>query len=593
MGAAENCWEVLACGREPGGQCVHQLGVCPAATDDSADGINGGRNAGRICWTVAGTFCGGRVQGSAARKRLTCLHCDFFDQMMREQSAGGSLSTTSAESGATRLGLAAWILAAFWAVLLAASVYVGGGAVDARAAVLTGLGIAVSLSFGALLQLRTPRAALLLPGAFAFLAFHTFTLSAAEFVLDSRLFTFQVSSICILILTFPLLIPGHPTAVFRGSLVAASACLLVYGVAMLAGSSIVSDPVVMLSRVLPPFACAAMAVLPARLLYRLHADVKRAQRLGSYELVAPIGAGGMGEVWRARHRMLARPAAVKLIRPRSTGNQRYRDRFEREAQATATLESPHTVQLYDFGIAEDGSFYYVMELLKGIDAHALVSRFGPVPQERAVFLLRQACDSLDDAHRMGLVHRDIKPSNLFISSRGRHRDFVKILDFGLVKFDLRSADAQATTVGQLIGTPAFMPPEVVDGRVEVGPPADIYSLGCVAYWLLTGKLVFGGETTMAMAVAHVSKSPVPPSYRCEADVAGELDDLVMRCLDKDPPARPTAVELDRGLAACRVGQHWDETRAEEWWSAHLPSGRLERPASRPDPELTAVTVGPG
>ena len=214
----------------------------------------------------------------------------------------------------------------------------------------------------------------------------------------------------------------------------------------------------------------------------------------------------MGEVWRARHRLLIRPAAIKLIRQRALGAmagdpELLVRRFEREARATAALTSPHTVQLYDFGVTEDGRLYYVMELLDGLDLDTLVRQHGPLPAERVVHLLRQVCSALQDAHGNGLVHRDIKPANVVVSRAGTTFDFVKVLDFGLVKLDsARSADKDAIKLsaeGSWSGTPGYMAPEVVLGAADTDHRVDLYALGCVAYWLLTGKMVFEGENAHA------------------------------------------------------------------------------------------------
>ena len=245
-----------------------------------------------------------------------------------------------------------------------------------------------------------------------------------------------------------------------------------------------------------------MAYVGARVVYTLGTEVTRARELGSYRLENRLGQGGMGEVWRASHRLLARPAAIKLIRSTVAGgaggiSDDMRRRFEREAQVIARLRSPHTVTLFDFGVTEEGSFYYVMELLEGVDADTLIKRFGPIPAERVVHILRQMCHSLSEADSCGLVHRDIKPANIFLCRYGEDHDFVKVLDFGIAKaVHETSSEAQtAITIPNLIqGTPAFIAPEQALGSADVDTRADIYSTGCVAYWLLTGQLVFTADT---------------------------------------------------------------------------------------------------
>jgi serine/threonine-protein kinase len=327
---------------------------------------------------------------------------------------------------------------------------------------------------------------------------------------------------------------------------------------------------------LPCLIATVLALIIARMMYRLTRQVHEARQLGSYELEERIGSGGMGEVWRARHRMLVRPAAVKLIRPENLGASAQEqdslvERFQREAQATASLRSPHTVELYDFGVAEDGTFFYVMELLAGLDLNALVERFGPLPPARVVHLLRQMCDSLADAHANGLLHRDIKPANIFVCRVGQQTDYVKILDFGLVKSVIPHQDDLTLTAEQaVLGTPAFMAPETIGGRL-LDHRADLYSLGCVGYWLLTGGLVFSCESALAMAVAHARDEPIPPSTRSELEVPEALDDVILDCLAKNPNDRPqSAAELAARLVDCRCPRPWTEQAAAGWWDVHLP-----------------------
>jgi eukaryotic-like serine/threonine-protein kinase len=328
----------------------------------------------------------------------------------------------------------------------------------------------------------------------------------------------------------------------------------------------------------PPFVAAGWAIPAARYLYRLGAQVSRARAMGSYELLELIGRGGMGEVWRARHRILARDSAIKLIRPEALSvhgagdSQILLHRFEREARATAGLHSPHTVALYDYGVSDDGRFYYVMELLDGIDLETLVQRFGPLPAGRVIHLLTQTAKSLAEAHASGLVHRDIKPRNVFACRMGTDNDFVKVLDFGLVKYT-GSGEYQTslTLEGVTTGTPAYMAPEVATGQTTIDGRADIYSLGCVGYWLLTGHLVFEESTPVAMVLAHVQKAPTPPSQRTEIEIPAAMEGLILQCLEKEPSRRPqTAGELSRLLMACGPVEAWTEDHADRWWHAHRP-----------------------
>src|SRR5215475_12284814 len=239
---------------------------------------------------------------------------------------------------------------------------------------------------------------------------------------------------------------------------------------------------------MPNYACAVVAVLPSHLLHALGRRLRRAQDMGSYHLVELLGRGGMGEVWRGQHRLLKRGAAIKLVRPELLGASSEIDarnmlrRFEREAQATAALSSPHTIRVFDFGVTADRTFYYVMELLAGRDLESLVREFGPVPADRALFLLRQACHSLADAHSRGLVHRDVTPANIYVCRMGLEYDFVKVLDFGLVKYSGQSVMGRTLMTGEhtTTGTPAFMAPEMILGG-QVDQRADVYALGCVTY----------------------------------------------------------------------------------------------------------------
>jgi serine/threonine-protein kinase len=322
-----------------------------------------------------------------------------------------------------------------------------------------------------------------------------------------------------------------------------------------------------------------MAYVGARIVYTLGTEVSRARELGSYRLEERLGRGGMGEVWKASHRLLVRPAAIKLIRPPEPGRAPgitgdMQRRFEHEAQVISQLRSPHTVTLFDFGMADDGSFYYVMELLEGIDADNLIKRFGPIPPERVVHIVRQMCHSLSEADSCGLVHRDIKPANVFLCRYGEDHDFVKILDFGIAKAVHPVADAPtAVTMANVVqGTPGFIAPEQAMGSADVDIRADIYSTGCVAYWLLTGELVFSAETPMQMLFAHAQTPPEPPSSRTELAVPPDLDALVMACLAKDRALRPqTPRRLLERLDGIALGPHWTEERARDWWRAHLPA----------------------
>ncbi len=323
---------------------------------------------------------------------------------------------------------------------------------------------------------------------------------------------------------------------------------------------------------------AVLAVFSAYVVDRFFHTAFEARLATMYDLEEKIGHGGMGEVWRARHQTLARPAAVKLIREEmiATGDKasasRILQRFKREAKATAALRSPHTVEIYDFGVARDGTFFYAMEYLDGLDLETMVERFGPLPAERVVYLLRQACDSLADAHLSQLTHRDVKPANIYACHLGISYDYVKLLDFGLVSSTAaEDASLQLTADDTTSGTPAYMAPEMAVGKDEVDGRADLYALGCVGYWLLTGKQVFEGDTPVAVLVEHVKTPPVPPSQRTEIEVPADLERVILKCLEKDPANRyQGAEELSAALAACQMPGCWDSARAKDWWNLHLP-----------------------
>jgi serine/threonine-protein kinase len=387
------------------------------------------------------------------------------------------------------------------------------------------------------------------------------------------------------LVAFPAVVALPPRAVLIASLIAASTVPLVFvlsaivhGVPEEAGNL----PWVAVARhAIPVFLCAGIAYAIAYRVFRMARDVSKARRLGSYQLSEKIGEGGMGEVWKANHRMLARPAAVKLIRPESLGRNgetasvsTIMRRFEREAQATAMLTSPHSIMLYDFGIAEDGVFYYVMELLEGRDLKSLVQERGPMPAERTVHFLRAACNSLADAHDRGLIHRDIKPANLFTCRRGRDFDFIKVLDFGLVKSvtDGGETITQLTGTNATSGTPGFMAPEMVTGEAPVDGRADIYALGCVGYWLLSGQLVFNGKSPMSILVQHVKEEPAPVSTRTEIDVPPRLEEILHACLEKHPDDRPASARALGAMLADLAATlpAWTQERAESWWKTNLP-----------------------
>jgi len=402
-----------------------------------------------------------------------------------------------------------------------------------------------------------------------------------------------------IVLMFAAIVPNSPNKVLAAGLISASMHPLGLLVAAWRGVIPEFDLLAALTRHYPDYLMAVVAAIISRVMMRLGQQISKAREMGSYELISQIGSGGMGEVWRARHRMLAREAAVKLIHPEflnqepgtasdgssGGGNHARRKatvvlrRFEQEARATAQLRSPHTVELYDFGVTDDGVLFYAMELLDGIDLETLVRKYGPQPPARVASILRQACLSLAEAHRRGMIHRDIKPSNILLCRMGTEYDFVKILDFGLVKVTGNTGNSlhreiNLTGQGTTTGTPAYMAPETamnepVDGRT------DLYSLGCVAYWLVTGHLVFEAKGATAMLLAHVRNEPVPPSKRSEMPVPAWLEEAILMCLAKSPADRPSRAEaLSRML---NEDHSWTQNEAENWWQTHIPAGTLETP----------------
>jgi tRNA A-37 threonylcarbamoyl transferase component Bud32 len=389
-----------------------------------------------------------------------------------------------------------------------------------------------------------------------------------------------LSWVAVWMCSFTVIIPSPPRRALAAALASAASVPLMVGfvMAMNLTSLRISSLRFFFMLVLPYLLVVLIASVGARVVYNLGTELHRARELGSYQLVERLGEGGMGEVWRAKHRFLARPAAIKLMRPEVLGGssverQSLRLRFEREAQATASMRSPHTIELYDFGVANDGNFYYVMELLDGFDLQALIDQFGPIPAERAVHLLTQVCHSLAEAHAEGLIHRDIKPANVYACRYGREVDFVKVLDFGLVKSrnEAFGADIKLSRDHFVGGTPSFMPPEQVLGDRPLDSRSDIYAVGCLAYWLVTGRLVFTGGTPMELMLQHTQAKPIPPSQRTELALSQAFDELIMACLEKNPDDRPTTAEvLAARLATVETIDVWTPERARNWWDVHHP-----------------------
>jgi serine/threonine-protein kinase len=322
-------------------------------------------------------------------------------------------------------------------------------------------------------------------------------------------------------------------------------------------------------------------------LYGLRRDIRDARRLGQYTLGEKLGEGGMGVVYRASHAMLRRPTAIKLL---ANGSDAGLARFEQEVQLLAGLNHPNIVTVHDYGRTASGSFYYAMELLDGMDLEKLVSADGPQPPERVIHIVRQVARGLDEAHNVGLVHRDIKPANVFVCRRWGEPDAVKVLDFGLAK---NNADPPVAVTGQnvVLGTPLYISPEALKGAAAVNMSSDIYSLGAVAYYLLTAQPVFAGGSTFEVCAHHLYSAPVPPSQRLGRAVPADLETIVLRCLAKSPDERyPTAAELERALAACGAAAEWSPDRARDWWKLR---GCAPNPAREVDAGGRTVEIDPG
>lgn len=310
----------------------------------------------------------------------------------------------------------------------------------------------------------------------------------------------------------------------------------------------------------------ALAIFGAYRIQTLQRVASEARRLGPYRLIRHLGSGGMGEVYLAEHALLRRPCALKLIRAELVGDAHSLSRFEREVQSMATLTHPNTVRVYDYGLATDGTFYYAMEFLPGLSLQELVTRYGPLPGARAVYLLRQVCEALREAHAIRLVHRDIKPDNVLACQAGGMHDVAKLLDFGLVRVHgLNQDSSNLTGVGTLAGTPAFMSPEQAAGAADIDARSDIYSLGAVAYFLLTGRPPFIEPTSVQTMAAHLTADVVPPRER-QPLVPADLESVVLRCLQKDRAHRFQDVDsLLAALNSTQCATGWTSPAAADWW----------------------------
>ncbi len=333
-----------------------------------------------------------------------------------------------------------------------------------------------------------------------------------------------------------------------------------------------------------------LAFATSRVIYGLRKQAREVRQLGQYQLDRKIGAGGMGIVYEAHHAMLRRPTAVKLLPPDRTGPTAL-ERFEREVKLTARLRHPNTVTIYDYGRTPDNIFYYAMELLDGATLEQVVEAGGPMPASRVGYVLTQVAGALSEAHGLGLIHRDIKPANIMLCNQGGQMDVVKVLDFGLVK-DLTPRDSSeqesvlATHADAITGTPQYMAPEAIENPQAVDARSDLYALGAVGYFLLTGSHVFEGRTVIEICSQHLLTQPTPPSKRLGRELPADLEALVLACLEKAPAERPaSADDFAKRLGRCRL-EPWLNADAVAWWAGH----RIEAGSGRPSKAAGSQTI---
>jgi serine/threonine-protein kinase len=418
-----------------------------------------------------------------------------------------------------------------------------------------------------LLKLRISEVVIFgLPAAFFLMLEHKITLQDAY----RGYATAPMSLWLLLIFTYGMFIPNtwQRAAVVIGAM--AIAPLMALGGMILAYAEVaeVMTSIAIVQHVLVLLVAAVASIFGTYLINSLRREVYEARQLGQYRLIKLLGEGGMGEVYLAEHRMLKRPCAIKLIHPDRAGDPQVLARFEREVQMTARLSHWNTVEIFDYGRTDDGTFYYVMEYLPGMSLDEMLERHGPLPAERVIHLLRQACQALREAHAIGLIHRDIKPGNVFAAQRGGLYDVVKLLDFGLVKPVAENASARLTQDGGISGTPLFMSPEQARGLGDLDARSDIYSLGAVAYALLTGRPPFDGKTPMEVMIAHVRDDVTWPSKH-QGDIPADLEQVILRCLAKNPDDRFQYVEsLEQALSDCAGANQWTQVHAAHWWHAH-------------------------
>lgn len=396
-----------------------------------------------------------------------------------------------------------------------------------------------------------------------------------------------LAAFCVLILAYGIFVPNSWK---RGAALIIPMAILPYVVFWILDFSSASvakafDSVNYTSPIPLTFMASIVAIYGTHVINRVRREAFKARQLGQYRLGRMLGSGGMGEVYEAEHVLLKRPCAIKLIKPESEADSKSLMAFEKEVKATAKLTHWNTVEVFDYGHTEDGTFYYVMELLPGMSLQEIVDQYGPLPPERVVYLLLQLCDALDEAHHMDLIHRDLKPANIFVSQRGRKHDIAKLLDFGLVKE--RTTELGSQSAG-FSGTPEYMSPEQATAYDQVVAGSDIYSLACAAYFALTGQPPFPSSTVMEALLAHAQQQP-RSLLEINPALPEDLDRVLARCLKKDVAERfATAHEFADALSNCVCSGHWNEERAARWWESY--PHELEVSHSRPTEKVQLNTL---
>lgn len=419
------------------------------------------------------------------------------------------------------------------------------------------------------------------------------SLASAPHVPDNIALVMMLTTMCMLTLRAVVIPSSMMHTVVVGAIGSVPALALAYHTAVTFPSNNPALPPVVSTGYILVWISLALAIsgLASHVIYGLRAQVMQAQRLGQYVLDEKIGEGGMGLVFKARHALLRRPTAIKLVLPERAGMQLLM-RFEREVQLTAMLTHPNTVSIFDYGRTPDGVFYYAMEYLDGIDLEQLVARFGPQPAARVAHILEQVLGSLAEAHGIGLVHRDVKPANVILSDRGGVPDTAKVVDFGLVKdiSALGRGKPTLSSVNAIIGTPLYLAPEAIVAPETVDARSDLYALGAVGYFLLTGHPVFTGASVVEVCAQHLHATPTPPSARAPHPVPEALEALILRCLAKQPEQRPqSANALLSDLTKSNIPR-WSREEAAAWWSEHGREARQRTLAPKLRPGQNTVLV---